>query len=192
MNKLFLIITLSIFASLSSFSCKTVESSSKKGDISIKKDEPSVKNEHDRLPEYSINGVKYRILQTSYYADNNSMRGIFVARSLKDAVNIISGSGYSSNILEKVDFEKEALIFVFAGTFNTGGYAIELISSEKDKDGNIKIFFSVSSPPLGAIVTQAFTSPSMVVAVEAKEAEAVQGVFQNNDQFQEFEESSVF
>ncbi|CEM61847.1 dentilisin complex subunit PrcB [Treponema phagedenis] len=65
------------------------------------------------------------------------------------------------------DFSKHAVIAVFAGEFSTGGYNLFVESIEKDDDDNeLEISFKLSYPSPNETVTQAFTYPFIVVAVE--------------------------
>lgn len=63
--------------------------------------------------------------------------------------------------------DNEAIIVISSGLKNTGGYTIEVLSITNE-EGRSVIKVRESSPPPGAIVTQAFTNPTVVVAVDSK------------------------
>lgn len=60
---------------------------------------------------------------------------------------------------------EEAFIAVFWGKKNTGGYTIEIESARVEGD-RVSITLARSSPPEGAIVSQALTYPYAVAALE--------------------------
>lgn len=117
--------------------------------------------------------VFYRVLGVSYYSSNPYAEGIYIARSLHDAIAIGEGDEKYDTLFEKVDFTKEVLVFVFAGQYRTGGYSIEVDSIKRDGNGKILAQFSIIAPSMGDIVTQAITSPSMIIAIEAKKGELI-------------------
>jgi hypothetical protein len=66
-----------------------------------------------------------------------------------------------------IDFSREAVVAVFAGTKNTGGYSVEIkISGET-------VSASVAAPPADAVVTQALTSPFKVALVPVEEEKSL-------------------
>ena len=71
-----------------------------------------------------------------------------------------------------VDFAKEAAVFLLAGSKPTGGYSIEVRGAYVEGDTLI-VDASVKSPPPDAIVTQAFTSPYVVIAVDRRDVKDV-------------------
>lgn len=87
---------------------------------------------------------------------------IFVARdaktfeSLKTAVENLPP-------VSTIDFTKNAVIAAFAGTKNTGGYSLAV------KNADEKYSIELLSPPQGAIVTQALTSPYKISVVPLEE-----------------------
>lgn len=64
----------------------------------------------------------------------------------------------------RVDFTKEAVVFVFAGMRNTGGYSVD-VHGAKVEGETLVVDAVVQGPPGGAIVTQVITYPYAVVAV---------------------------
>ena len=65
-------------------------------------------------------------------------------------------------------FRSNAVVAVFTGLRNTGGYSIEMT-----RDGRGQLLVSESVPPPDMMTTQALTKPFKVVAVPAKEDESV-------------------
>lgn len=150
---------------LCTFSCKTFDKSI---DSSHKNAEKI-----DGVENIIGEDVSCRILIEDYYSSFPYAQGTYVARSFKDVLAISEGNESIINLCEKIDFDREALIFVFAGRFNTGGYSIIVDSAKKTRKGEIYVKFSVSFPKTGDIVTQAFTNPYMIVAVEAKKRDVI-------------------
>lgn len=68
--------------------------------------------------------------------------------------------------LRQVDLTKEHLLFVTLGEKTTGGYSVSLVSSES-ADSGLHISVAVRAPAPGTMVTQAITSPCVVVAIPA-------------------------
>jgi len=64
-----------------------------------------------------------------------------------------------------MDFTKSTVIGVFMGSRPTGGYAIEITSIEKD--GNeLTVTYKETSPPPGAMLSQALTLPYHLVKID--------------------------
>ena len=146
------------------FSCQSVESSYKK---------------EEGVAMTKIEDIAFRVLEENYYsAFAQQTREVYVARSLAEAIAISEGNENVVSLCEGVDFSKEAVLFAFAGKLNTGGYRIKLDSIKKD-GRKIKVNFSLSSPNMGDIVTQAFTSPSLIVAISAEKGEVIEASFSN-------------
>lgn len=69
--------------------------------------------------------------------------------------------------MPSVDFGKEAVVFLLAGSRPTGGYSIEARGATMDGE-TLVVDAAIKGPPRDSMVTQAFTSPYAVVAVSAK------------------------
>lgn len=163
MNKLILLLVV-FFQSMSFVTCKSLGS--------------SIKNKANEEKQYiSKDAVEYEILGTNYYSSNPYAQGIYIARSLGDAIAITEGDSRFEEVLSKIDFEKEALVFVFAGTFNTGGYGIKVDSIKRTVKNKISAVFSVTSPNPDSIVTQAFTNPSIIVSIRVGKNDIIQASF---------------
>ena len=65
----------------------------------------------------------------------------------------------------KIDFKREKVIAVRAGPFNTGGYAIHLYSAIDTQDG-LETVFLITAPAPTQIVTQAFTTPYIIISID--------------------------
>lgn len=72
-----------------------------------------------------------------------------------------------------VDFEKEMLVVLLAGSRPTGGWSIEPRAVSVAADGWLDVDAEIRRPPPDAIVTQAFTSPWVAVAVEKREIKGI-------------------
>lgn len=68
-------------------------------------------------------------------------------------------------LLEDINFNEQAVIIANAGTFSTGGYSIVLDSGILEDDV-LSLNFAVLSPTPDTMVTQAFTYPYTIVAVD--------------------------
>ncbi|MBA2621974.1 MAG: protease complex subunit PrcB family protein [Acidobacteria bacterium] len=60
------------------------------------------------------------------------------------------------------DFRREAIVAVFAGTKNTGGYTLGITGNAR------KISVRIVAPPKDAIVTQVITTPYKIVSIDIK------------------------
>ena len=185
MNRLFLIGLFVIFASVTSISCKSIDGSVNRTEMGSK--DKAVNRLEDNVAVSSSQGedmmkknkddVNYRIIATSNYSNMPYAEGIYIARSFEDAVAISEGNNEGIDLFSTIDFKKEALLFVFAGQFNTGGYGISVDSIKREGKKKIIAKFSISSPAMGAIVTQAITNPAIIVALEVKKGEFISASF---------------
>jgi len=74
-----------------------------------------------------------------------------------------------------IDFEKDFVVFLFAGQKNTGGWSIEVRRvSTKGKFAIVDAH--VQGPPRGGMVTQALTSPYAAIAFPKSSATRVRWV----------------
>lgn len=88
-----------------------------------------------------------------------------VIRNQKDFLDFLSLYGNVKNG-NSIDFSKRAVVAICAGSFPTGGYGITFTSAIKE-DKKLNLFFTVKQPQPEEIVTQAFTSPYIILSVEA-------------------------
>lgn len=68
--------------------------------------------------------------------------------------------------LRQVNLEHEHLLFVTLGEKPTGGYSVSL-ASVQGEEATLRLAVKVREPAPGAMVTQAITSPCVVVAIPA-------------------------
>ena len=81
------------------FSCKTVDSSHKK-----------------EIPMQMVEDTAYRVLEENYYSHfSHASKGVYVARSLAEAIIISEGNENVVSLCEKIDFSQEAVLFAFGG-----------------------------------------------------------------------------
>ena len=169
MNKLILLVFV-LFHCVSLFACKSMNTSVKKNE--------TVEMQKLVVAEKSNSGnVEYKLVGESYYSRGMATEGIYIARSFADAIAITEGDSRVEETLSKIDFEKEALLFVFAGTFNTGGYGIKVESIKRTAKNKILANFSITIPSPDSIVTQAFTYPSIIVSVKVNKTDIIQASF---------------
>lgn len=71
-----------------------------------------------------------------------------------------------------VDFDKQTVVAIFAGTKPTGGYSVKVTKvtdqSRPGKPSTAVVDYEVISPPPDAMVTQALTYPYVVVRIEKR------------------------
>ena len=72
----------------------------------------------------------------------------------------------------KIDFKRKKVIAICAGRFNTGGYGIRLHSAVYTKDG-LETVFTISVPSPSQMVTQAFTTPYLIISIDVSPSERV-------------------
>ena len=72
----------------------------------------------------------------------------------------------------KIDFERKKVIAVRSGPFNTGGYGIKLYSAIDTKDG-VETVFLITAPEPTQIVTQAFTTPYLIISIDVPSSKPV-------------------
>ncbi len=63
---------------------------------------------------------------------------------------------------KNIDFKRTAIVAVFAGTKNTGGYSPNVTGNTR------KISVRIISPPKDAMVTQSITTPYKIVSIDVK------------------------
>ena len=108
--------------------------------------------------------VHYEVLSRGSYASVGSA----IIRSDKELQFLKSLFGEKDKNISSFDFSKKAIVIASAGSFNTGGYYLELASAVLANNDTLNLTFSVQSPGAFDIVTQAITHPFIVVAVEVE------------------------
>ena len=78
----------------------------------------------------------------------------------------------SDRPVPKIDFERKKVIAVRSGPFNTGGYGIKLYSAIDTKDG-VETVFLITAPEPTQIVTQAFTTPYLIISIDVPSSKPV-------------------
>ena len=73
--------------------------------------------------------------------------------------------GRSDRPAPEIDFRRKKVIAVRAGPFNTGGYGIKLYSAIYTQDG-LETVFLITAPAPTQIVTQAFTTPYLIIGID--------------------------
>lgn len=91
---------------------------------------------------------------------------VFVARDAK-TYELLKSKVENLPAASEIDFTKYAVVAAFAGTKNTGGYSLAF------KQTGESYSVEVLSPPQGAIVTEALTSPYKVTLVPVEEEKSL-------------------
>ncbi len=107
--------------------------------------------------------VAYEILEKGSYGREFAPAVIENQADLNKLYALLHGQ--SSSPAPKIDFKREKVIAVHAGPFNTGGYAIHLYSAIDTQDG-LETVFLITAPEPGQIVTQAFTTPYLIIGID--------------------------
>lgn len=107
--------------------------------------------------------VAYEILEEGIYGREFAPAVIENQADLDKLYALLHGQ--SSSPAPKIDFTQKKVIAVRAGPFNTGGYGIHLYSAKYTQDG-LETVFLISTPEPGQIVTQAFTTPYLIIGIE--------------------------
>jgi hypothetical protein len=64
----------------------------------------------------------------------------------------------------QVDFSREMVVGVFAGSRNSAGYSVDIVSAQ-DQQGTLVVRYREVVPARGAVTAQIITSPYQLVAV---------------------------
>ena len=179
MRRYLLLIALSAF---SLCSCRSVSSKSEHTAL-----EPSVSlrpvrrasaqsgKDSDPCPEIVLTEREGRV-ETSYEILAEGSYGAefvtAVIENQKDLDKLYSLLHGRADDAPKIDFKRKKVIAVQAGPFNTGGYGIRLHSAVYTKDG-LETVFAISAPEPAQIVTQAFTTPYLIISIDVSPSERV-------------------
>lgn len=82
------------------------------------------------------------------------------------AFRSLNGQMLSLNSVSTLDFEREHLLVVAMGRKNTGGYGLTLVNAAME-GSTLAVATRVHTPAPDSIVTQALTTPCVVLAVTA-------------------------
>ena len=107
--------------------------------------------------------VAYEILEKGSYGREFAPAVIENQADLDKLYALLHGQ--LSSPAPKIDFKRKKVIAVRAGPFNTGGYAIHLYSAIYTQDG-LETVFLISTPAPTQIVTQAFTTPYLIISID--------------------------
>ena len=116
--------------------------------------------------------LKHRVLAEGGYGNvRGSQRQVAYAGTERAYINLwnsLIGRGDPPPI----DFSKEGVLFLTAGEKPTGGYGISVKTIRRDGEA-IVVNATVTPPPPDAMVTQAMTSPFLVIAIPKVDAAGV-------------------
>ena len=114
--------------------------------------------------------VSYEILEEGNYG---AEFGTAVIENQKDLDKLYARlHDRSDRPAPKIDFERKKVIAVRSGPFNTGGYGIKLYSAIDTKDG-VETVFLITAPEPTQIVTQAFTTPYLIISIDVPSSKPV-------------------
>ena len=114
--------------------------------------------------------VSYEILEEGNYG---AEFGTAVIENQKDLDRLYARlHDRSDRPAPKIDFERKKVIAVRSGPFNTGGYGIKLYSAIDTKDG-VETVFLITAPEPTQIVTQAFTTPYLIISIDVPSSKPV-------------------
>lgn len=74
--------------------------------------------------------------------------------------------GDPSEAPKDIDFNKEQLVAIHLGTRPTGGYKVSVASIQRAKPGEVRVSYVESLPLPGVTVTQAETTPWVIVRMD--------------------------
>ena len=114
--------------------------------------------------------VAYEILEKGSYGREFAPAVIENQADLDKLYALLHGQ--LSSPAPKIDFKREKVIAVRAGPFNTGGYGIHLYSAIYTQDG-LETVFLISTPAPTQIVTQAFTTPYLIISIDVPSSKPV-------------------
>ena len=114
--------------------------------------------------------VAYEILEKGSYGREFAPAVIENQADLNKLYALLHGQ--SSSPAPKIDFKRKKVIAVRAGHFNTGGYGIRLYSAIDTQDG-VETVFLISTPAPTQIVTQAFTTPYLIISIDVPSSKPV-------------------
>ena len=165
MRRLFLVLFILAF-----FSCKSSDANAlgtTESQTDVQEVETSKVNENlskEQPINQSEQDTSYQVLFSGSYG-----RGMTSAVIREDSfLKRIYESVYrDSTKMPSLDFEKQAVVVAYAGTFNTGGYGIVVDHIERTKNA-VEVVFRVTTPNPKEAVTMAFTYPFIVIAVDAE------------------------
>ena len=114
--------------------------------------------------------ISYEILEEGNYG---AEFGTAVIENQKDLDRLYARlHDRSDRPAPKIDFERKKVIAVRSGPFNTGGYGIKLYSAIDTKDG-VETVFLITAPEPTQIVTQAFTTPYLIISIDVPSSKPV-------------------
>lgn len=92
--------------------------------------------------------------------------------------------GYVPKLYQQVNFKEAAALVIEMGQKTTGGYDIDLAeTSGKLQDGVLSLSVALDVPEPGRMLTQAITSPCVVVAFANENVQAVEVLDESGDLF---------
>ncbi len=111
------------------------------------------------------------ILRTAF--SGSETKGTMVVQKKNDLENFeVANENEMPEELLEVDYEKNTLIMVMAGTKNTGGFDIEIEKIIETNNG-VTVFYKETNPPKDAMLIMAFTYPTHAVTIKKTDKEII-------------------
>lgn len=118
-----------------------------------------VNNQAAAITSVIINGVNAPIKErVNYLIDNEN--------DLNKLWKTLFGTSSTSPEKPKIDFSKNQIMAIFAGTKPTGGYSISVSNVQDIQDKRI-VSIVITKPDTSCVVTQAQTSPYEIIKISS-------------------------
>lgn len=116
--------------------------------------------------------MNIRTLASGAYAEAAPAKPAALLIGSEQAYRNLWSSSVGNVQAPPVDFEKEIVVLLLAGSKPTGGYVVEPKGVSVDGD-TLVVDAAIKAPAAGTIVTQAFTSPWAAIAVTKADVKQV-------------------
>lgn len=148
-------VSTSFFCISAQSNCQSKNKENVNKNLSINKTTPDAK-----LPDEEVSQPNQVQMKTIDEGANSKIETpfIFVVRSTETYAQLQSLAA-NLPLKSRFNFNESAIVAVFAGTKNTGGYSVEI------KKSSDKIEVGLIEPPKDSITTQALTTPYKIVLI---------------------------
>ena len=113
----------------------------------------------------------YRIVDQGSYSSYNDPEPMAILiddqAELERAWALLKGNQVPVPLAPQVDFSQKSALVIFQGLRSTGGYGFEIRSAKLAGD-QLSVRIVMQSPKAGTLVTQALTSPYVLLEVQGK------------------------
>ncbi len=112
--------------------------------------------------------VSFRVIEEGLYAQNAPERKNFRITNNEQLSMAWERAVGQDNPPPVIDFNEEQVLAVFAGDRSSAGYDIEVVKVEDTPDAR-SVFIRVTEPGSNCVLSQAITSPFVLVSVPASD-----------------------